>query len=103
MSEPQLPPGMGVKTKRPSSRGAIICDACFTTVPTGVEYRRDTWKDGSYHWSVKYCPDCEPVLPLVEEAAGRPGPYWAPDYELLADMTPTAEWVEDWERRAYPQ
>ena len=95
--------GPTVKTTLPHSRGHVICDACFTTVGQGFMYRRDTWKDGTYHWSIRYCPDCWLILDRV--TAHHPCRYggpWAEDYEAwVADNLDTAA-AESWLLRAFP-
>lgn len=96
------PPGISRKTSHPHSKGKVICDACFTTIPQGVQYRRDTWKDGTYHWSLKYCPPCWQTLPYVEDTRGEDQPLWAPDYEIWAEDNDTPG-AHEWRNRAYPE
>ena len=94
------------KTTLPHSRGAVICDACFSTVGQGLMYRRDTWKDGTYHWSIRYCPDCWLILDAV--ARHHPCEYAGPDAEdferWAADNLegPGRHAAEKWLLRAYP-
>lgn len=91
------------RTQTPRSRGRIICDTCYTTVPAGVTYRRDVWKDGTYHWSIRYCPDCWQILNRVE-AYVQPfygGPE-ADDFELWAANHIDAPGAQEWALRAFP-
>lgn len=91
------------KTTTPRSKGKVICDACFTTIPQGTQYRRDTWKDGTYHWSCRYCPDCWEILPRVQDTCpGKAGP-WAPQFEAWADSNKEDTDAERWSRRAFPR
>lgn len=66
-------------------------------------YRRDTWKDGAYHWSLRYCPDCWLILDEVEEATqptyGGPG---AEHYEQWATIHINTERGKAWALRAFP-
>ena len=96
-------PTLTRKTSHPHSRGQVICDACFTTIKQGLMYRRDTWKDGTYHWSLRYCPDCWPLLDEVE-AATHPA-YGGPDanhYEQWAATHADTKRAQSWLLRAFP-
>lgn len=66
-------------------------------------YRRDTWKDGTYHWSLRYCPDCWLVLDEVE-AVTQPS-YGGPEaehYEQWAVNHIKTERAQSWAIRAFP-
>lgn len=96
-------PHLKRKTTHPHSKGQVICDACFTTIRKGLMYRRDTWKDGTYHWSLRYCPDCWPILDEVEASThptyGGPG---AEHYEQWAATHINTERGQSWMLRAFP-
>ena len=66
-------------------------------------YRRDTWKDGTYHWSLRYCPDC---WPLLDEVASATHPtYGGPDanhYEQWAATHADTKRAQSWLLRAFP-
>lgn len=66
-------------------------------------YRRDVWKDGTYHWSLRYCPDCWFILDEVE-ASTRPT-YGGPDaehYEQWAALHLDTERSQSWLLRSFP-
>lgn len=91
------------ESKAVTSRGKIICDACFVNVPQGVEYRRDTWKDGTHKWSVRYCPYCTEMLPDIEKWMNTPHvPCDAPVFEEWVIEHATDTRAYPWYRRAYP-
>lgn len=87
----------------PHSRGRVICDACYSPIPQGQQYRRDTWKDGTHHFTIRYCPDCWLILDEVE-AHTQPdygGPD-AEDYETWAAAHIDEERSQKWITRAFP-
>ena len=66
-------------------------------------YRRDTWKDGAYRWSLRYCPDCWLILDEVE-AATQPT-YGGPEaehYEQWAAANSEINGAQAWMIRAWP-
>lgn len=66
-------------------------------------YRRDVWKDGTYHWSLRYCPDCWLILDEVE--ANTHPTYGGPDaehYEQWAANHPDIERSQSWMLRTFP-
>lgn len=92
------------KTSTPRSRGKIICDACYATVPPGITYRRDVWRDGTHHFSIRYCPECWLILDEVEEAT-QPE-YGGPDanqYEQWAADNIHEHRAQAWALRAFPE
>lgn len=91
------------KVTLPHSRGRVTCDACYTPIPQGHQYRRDTWKDGTHHFTIRYCVDCWLILDEVEQYAqpeyGGPD---AEDYEAWAADHSTTPRAQAWALRAYP-
>lgn len=85
----------------PHSRGRVICDACYSTIRAGLMYRRDVWKDGTYHYAIRYCPDCWALLPRVIEQARMDG-VWAPHFETWAEDHIDLPEAKAWEARAFP-
>lgn len=87
----------------PHSRGRVTCDACYTPIPQGHQYRRDTWKDGTHHFTIRYCVDCWLILDEVEQYTqpeyGGPD---AEDYEAWATDHSTTPRAQAWALRAYP-
>ena len=95
-------PRLKRKTTHPHSRGQVICDACFNIIRQGLMYRRDTWKDGTYHWSLRYCPDCWLILGEVE--ASTLPVYGGPEaehYEQWAATHSNTERAQSWMLRTF--
>ncbi len=91
------------KTTLPHSRGRVVCDTCYTPIPAGCQYRRDTWKDGTHHFTLRYCPDC--WLILDEVWAHTKPDYGGPDathYEQWAAYHTHLERAQQWMLRAFP-
>nr|DAX91566.1 MAG TPA: hypothetical protein [Caudoviricetes sp.] len=86
------------------SRGGPICGACWSPIPAGDRYRRDTWRDGSHYWSILYCPQCRWMVQQVET-------YTQPDYggpeaehfEAWATAHPHTERARQWALRTFPE
>lgn len=85
----------------------MICDACYTLVPAGLLYRRDVWKDGTYHWAIRYCPDCWRILHHVWNYTHPDyGGPTAEHYEIWAHAQthgPMKDTADAWQKRAFPE